>query len=66
MQSPQLPSPPVLPPEIRELVHDDGDDSPSCGELGPEPPGEQHQEEEDRPEGRDGHPGHCLRVGNEC
>ena len=52
-------------PELRELVSEDGDHGLGGGELGPEPQGEQHQEEEDGPERRDGHPGHSLGVGNE-
>ena len=52
-------------PELRELVNEDGDHGLCGGELGPEPEGEQHQEEEDGPERRDRHPGHSLRVGNE-
>ena len=52
-------------PELRKLVSEDGDHGLGGGELGPEAKGEQHQEEEDAPERRDGHPGHGLGVGDE-
>ena len=56
---------PVLPSQRRELVLKNGDDGLRGGELGAETKGEKHQEEEDGPEGRDGHPGHGLRISNE-
>ena len=48
--------PPVLPSQVGELVQDDGDDGLGGGELGPKPQGEQHDEEEDGPDGGEGHP----------
>ena len=48
--------PSVLPPEIREPVKEDSDDSLDSRELGAKAEGQEHHEEEDRPEGRDWHP----------
>ena len=48
--------PSVLPPEIREPVEEDSDDGLDSGELGAKAEGQEHHEEEDRPEGRDWHP----------
>ena len=57
---------PVLSPQCRKLVLEDGDNGLCGGELGAKPEGEKHQEEEYRPEWRDWHPGDGLRIGNEC
>ena len=65
MQQDNVLSGPVLAPEFWELVLEDGDHGLGGGELGPEAEGEQHHEEEDAPERRDGHPGHGLGVGDE-
>ena len=55
----------AVPQGVGELVDDGGDHSLHDGELAVETEGEQHEEEEDGPEGRDRHEGHCLGVGDE-
>ena len=48
--------PSVLAPQIRESVKEDSDDSLDSRELGAKAEGQEHHEEEDRPEGGDWHP----------
>lgn len=51
-----LHTPSVLPPQIRESVKEDSDNSLNSRELGAKAEGQEHHEEEDRPEGGDRHP----------
>ena len=60
-----LHTPSVLPPQIRESVKEDSDNSLNSRELGAKAEGQEHHEEEDRPEGGDRHPRDGLRVGDE-
>jgi len=48
--------PSVLPPEIGESVKEDSDNCLYSRELGAKAEGQEHHEEEDRPEGGDWHP----------
>ena len=57
--------PSVLPPQVRESVKEDSDDCLDSRELGAKAEGQEHHEEEDRPEGGDRHPRDGLRVGDE-
>ena len=57
--------PSVLPPQVRESVEEDSDDCLHRRELGAKAKGQEHHEEEDRPEGGDRHPRDGLRVGDE-
>ena len=51
-----LHTPSVLPPEIGESVKEDSDNCLYSRELGAKAEGQEHHEEEDRPEGGDWHP----------
>ena len=55
---------PVVPPEVGELVQQDGDDGLRGGELRPEAEEEKHQEEETTPERRERHLQYSLWVGD--
>ena len=55
---------PVVSPELRELVQQDGDDGLRGGELRPESEEEKHQEEEATPEWRERHLQYGLGVGD--